>query len=591
MRSDTALPGSPNSAAELRAARERFLSDFALALHGEADAPGFLDWSVSEIGRLLAVDRTGLFLVEGASPEGRVLARATWRADGVAALPGPDVPFRTERVAEVFADFTPVVAGDVLSEPRLAPEADVLRRLGTKSALAVPIVLEGVPRGFLAAAAVRERREWSADETSFLQAAARHLSAALKQVELLEELAWQRDRLSVLFDVAAAVQRSTTQDEVIQTALQGLRETLGFRAAFLRAPFAFGRRGGERRDVRGGPGGTGPRRADVATPPRPRHGRPEGADGSGSRVRAVRSSSATSRRIRAPRPPARCSGAWASARRPSSRCVRRGDSSGSSPSAAPRRTGTSGRTTSSSCSRSPISWGWRSSSGGPPRRCRGPRGWSGPSRRRRGRSSRATARRDVLLEQILDARRPPLRTGELQPPARGPRGEDALPVRASRRLDRVRAGFDARRRRPRPRGGGGAEPDGRQRPRRLEGRALSRRLAGGPVRAGGAASPRRRGRRHPRPAVQPPRGLLGGGRAGALRVRRAGRSRPPPRRRRGPARGADARPRGRDPRHAAPQLPPPHAGRPLVGHRGDEPRLPRRRGRRASTSRTPTERP
>lgn len=232
MMSDTALPGSPNSAAELRAAREKFLSDFALALHGEADAPGFLDWSVGEIGRLLAADRTGLFLVEGASPKGRVLARAAWRADGVAALPGPDVPFRTERVAEVFADFTPVVAGDVLSEPRLAPEADVLRRLGTKSALAVPIVLEGIPRGFLAAAAVRERREWSADETSFLQAAARHLSAALKQVELLEELAWQRDRLSVLFDVAAAVQRSTTQDEVIQTALQGLRETLGFRAAF-----------------------------------------------------------------------------------------------------------------------------------------------------------------------------------------------------------------------------------------------------------------------------------------------------------------------------------------------------------------------
>jgi signal transduction histidine kinase len=230
--SDTALPGLPQDAAGPRADRERFLSEFALALAGNADVPGFLDWSISEIGRLLAVDRAGLFLAEGAAAKGHIPARATWAAEGVPGLPGPVAPFTPERITEIFSDLSPVAATDVLADPRLVPEADALRRLGTKSALAVPILLGGVPCGFLAATAVREPREWTGDEVAFLQTAARHLSAALRQIGLLEELARQRDRVSILLDVAAAVQRSATQEEVVRTALDGLRETLGFRAAF-----------------------------------------------------------------------------------------------------------------------------------------------------------------------------------------------------------------------------------------------------------------------------------------------------------------------------------------------------------------------
>jgi signal transduction histidine kinase len=229
---DRPHPRLSEDAARLRADRERFLSEFALALVGEADVPGFLDWSVGEIGRLLAADRAGLYLVEGVSRMAHVLARATWTAEGVAGLPGPVAPFDPDRVAQVFADLAPIATADVLSEPRLAPEADALRALGTKSALAVPVALGDVPCGFLAATAVRERREWTAEEVAFLQTAARHLSAALRQIGLLEELARQRDRVSILLDVAAAVQRSTTQDEVIRTALDSLRENLGFKAAF-----------------------------------------------------------------------------------------------------------------------------------------------------------------------------------------------------------------------------------------------------------------------------------------------------------------------------------------------------------------------
>ena len=105
---------------------------------------------------------------------------------------------------------------------------EILRRLGTKSILAVPIGIDSVLRGFVVAAAVRVRRNWTPEDVAFLESAVHHLSAALKQTELVEELGRERDRLSVLFDLASAVQRSTTVNDVVETALSGLRDTLLF---------------------------------------------------------------------------------------------------------------------------------------------------------------------------------------------------------------------------------------------------------------------------------------------------------------------------------------------------------------------------
>jgi signal transduction histidine kinase len=223
----------PETPTELRAGRDRFLSEFSLALVGEADVPTFLGWAVGEIGRLLSVDRVGLFLFDGPPEEGVLAARASWSDVGIPPLPDTVVSDRTVGLTAALAGRAPVASADAPEDPALAPIAESLRRIGTRSLLAAPIVLDGAPRGFLSAATLRARREWSAEESAFLQAAARHLAGALKQVGLLEEMARQRDRLSILLDVAAAVQRSTTQEEVVRTALDGLRETLGFRAAII----------------------------------------------------------------------------------------------------------------------------------------------------------------------------------------------------------------------------------------------------------------------------------------------------------------------------------------------------------------------
>lgn len=225
-------PPDSSASAGLRTERDRFLSDFSLELVGTEDEAGLLGWAVGEIGHLLSADRVGLFLFEGPPEEGIMAVRATWNADGITPLPEIVTSEQTESWAEVLRKRVPILATNALSEPALSSISKWLERLGTQSLLAVPVLAGERALGFVTAASVRVAREWTAEEAAFLQSAARHVAAALKQAELLEELALERDRLSVLLDVAAAVQQSGTSEEVIRTALEKLRTTLGFGAGF-----------------------------------------------------------------------------------------------------------------------------------------------------------------------------------------------------------------------------------------------------------------------------------------------------------------------------------------------------------------------
>ncbi len=206
--------------------RDRFLSEFALALVEGVQLQEFLNWSVSQIGRILEVDRLTLFLFGSESGSSTLEARAAWAVEGAPPLASLVPPGVVPKIPPTLRRFEPIVATDALAEPELADQHAAFARHGVVSVLLVPIGIDGVLRGFVGAATVGRRREWPAADVAFLESAVHHLSAALKQTELVEELGRERDRLSVLFDLASAVQRSTTVPDVIETALTGLRDTL-----------------------------------------------------------------------------------------------------------------------------------------------------------------------------------------------------------------------------------------------------------------------------------------------------------------------------------------------------------------------------
>ncbi len=234
--------------------RDRFLSEFALALVEGVQLQEFLNWSVSQIGRILGVDRLTLFLFGGEAGPASLVARAAWAAEGAPTLSTLVPPGVVPKVPPSLRRFEPIVAADVFAEPELSDQYDAFRRHGIASILLVPIGIDGVLRGFVGAATAGRRYDWPADDVAFLESAVHHLSAALKQTELVEELGRERDRLSVLFDLASAVQRSTTVKDVIETALTGLRDTLLLPIAALLAPHPRGRRRLGARRVRRHPG-------------------------------------------------------------------------------------------------------------------------------------------------------------------------------------------------------------------------------------------------------------------------------------------------------------------------------------------------
>ena len=204
--------------------RSRFLSEFALSLGREFDLQATLDWSLERIGQLLDVDRVTFFLREGDADACRLVVRSGYVRPGVAPLPAS---MRTRSFPPELAAERPLVASDVFSDPTLEPEWELFRTLGTRSLLSVPIAVDGVVRGAVGASTV-VHRAWTAEDCRFLETAVRHVATALRQSELVFELGRERDRLRTLLDLSSVIHRSRTSAEVIEAALAGLRDTLGF---------------------------------------------------------------------------------------------------------------------------------------------------------------------------------------------------------------------------------------------------------------------------------------------------------------------------------------------------------------------------
>lgn len=169
-----------------------------------------------------------IFLLDDPGASASLTSRAGWVKEGVPEVP-PDLRvLKLARVPPSVAAHRPLVAEDALTHPELSSERVHLERLGTLSAIAVPIVVDGVLHGVMTGATILAKRTFDEEDVSFLESAARHLSAVFKETELVSQLGRERDRLRALFDLAMAVHRATTSADVIRAALDGLRHTLGF---------------------------------------------------------------------------------------------------------------------------------------------------------------------------------------------------------------------------------------------------------------------------------------------------------------------------------------------------------------------------
>lgn len=189
-----------------------------------------LKGAVEDLGRLLELDRVSLFLAPrpGEAPPGSLLLRAGWSRDGIPPIPTSLATMDVSLVPRAALEGRPVVSEAASADPALGMAHEILRVLGTDSVLLVPVIVGGRFSGGVAAATVGRRRPWSEEDVAFVESAARHLSAALRQGELVRDLERERDRLRVVAELSAAVQRSETLVAVLDAVVHGLEKTLGF---------------------------------------------------------------------------------------------------------------------------------------------------------------------------------------------------------------------------------------------------------------------------------------------------------------------------------------------------------------------------
>ncbi len=210
------------------ASAHELLSNFALALAEGVDMGPLLARTVGDLGRLLELDRISLFLRDegsGARPPA-ITIRAGWARDGVPPVPSRLATLDLSIVPEPALRGRPV-AGEVATElAELEGAREALRLLGTDSILVVPVMVDGEFWGAVTASTVGRRHAWSQAEIALVESAARHLAAGLKQAALVRDVERQRDRMKLLAEMSAAVQRGRSVADVLEAAERGLRETL-----------------------------------------------------------------------------------------------------------------------------------------------------------------------------------------------------------------------------------------------------------------------------------------------------------------------------------------------------------------------------
>src|SRR5262249_12022219 len=212
-----------------------FLSEFALTLSEGTHLPDLLERAVREICRLLDMDRVTLFLREPSSGSDVFALRAAFSRDGVPAFPTHHAKLDFLSIYPALSTGRPLVAADVDSEADLARGRDLFDELGTRSLAMLPLKTHGSLRGFLSIAALRGERVFTPEDVSFLESAVRHVAAAVQQMELVEELAKERDRLRQHFHEAHALAevsrslltRTAKRDVLLKQILNALVSQLG----------------------------------------------------------------------------------------------------------------------------------------------------------------------------------------------------------------------------------------------------------------------------------------------------------------------------------------------------------------------------
>src|SRR3989440_10917193 len=180
--SDTATSLSLEHKIKMQEAREGIINRLALTLPTSINLDRFLNVIVSELGRMMNVDRCDVIQLTSAS---ELRISHEWRASAdVPSSLGTGIPLNLGQLSE-HVDLTKPIRLDDTSAPGLDQKVRFLAAsLGTRSLLVVPVILGSDILGLVGLHNTRAPRTWLDEEVAFMQSIARHLAVGYQYTRL-----------------------------------------------------------------------------------------------------------------------------------------------------------------------------------------------------------------------------------------------------------------------------------------------------------------------------------------------------------------------------------------------------------------------
>ncbi len=199
-------------------AREAIIDRLAVALPTTINLDRFLNVIVSELGRMMNVDRCDVIQLTSAS---ELRISHEWRASSdVPSSQDLVIPLDLNQLSE-HVDITKAIRLDDTSAPGLDQKVRLLAAsLKTRSLLVVPVVLGEDVLGLVGLHTTRTLRTWLDEEVSFLQSIARQIAVGYQYTRLYTDKEREAETKRALLGIADALNARSDFREVSSLVLE-----------------------------------------------------------------------------------------------------------------------------------------------------------------------------------------------------------------------------------------------------------------------------------------------------------------------------------------------------------------------------------
>jgi transcriptional regulator with GAF, ATPase, and Fis domain len=211
--------------ARMHEAREAIIASLAPHVHSEIDLDKFLRAVVTELGRMMDVDRCDVVQL---ARTGELRISHEWRAgEEVPSSLGTSFPVDLAQLSERFDLARPMRLDDT-SAPDLDPKIGLLpSSLGTRSLLVVPVVLDGNVLGLVGLHMTRAQRRWDDEEVAFLQSIAGQIAVGYQYARLYTDKRREASRTRALLEIASVLNSRSDFSELTSHVLERANELVG----------------------------------------------------------------------------------------------------------------------------------------------------------------------------------------------------------------------------------------------------------------------------------------------------------------------------------------------------------------------------